>query len=251
MTDTALCLHDLHVRFGATEILRGVGFTVQTGQCHAVIGPNGAGKSTLFDVISGRTAVASGRVEFFGADITGCKPIAIQRLGLARSFQRASVFGRLSVYENLSCAVLRAQRHGYTFWRRLDRLDDVAARTEAVLAQVGLQRRRDLPAGSLAYADSRALDLGIALAGDSRVLLLDEPTAGMSSAEAAAMVELIRTLKPDKTVVIIEHDMSVVYGLADTVTVLADGKVLGTGSPRQVLRDARVVEAYPGTASAP
>jgi branched-chain amino acid transport system ATP-binding protein len=240
----ALELSDVCKRFGKLEILRGVNLTVGAGTCHAVIGPNGAGKSTLFDVICGRTRPDSGRVRLFGADISHRSPFELQRLGLARSFQRASTFARLSVFDNLRCAALDSLGHRNVLWRSLDSLDDAAARANAVLTQIGLARRSKVSAGELTYAEQRALDLGIALAGNTRLLLLDEPTAGMSRDEAASVIALIRTLKGDRTILIVEHDMEVVFGVADHVTVLTRGQVLATGDPERIYADARIQDAY-------
>jgi branched-chain amino acid transport system ATP-binding protein len=168
----------------------------------------------------------------------------LQRLGLARSFQRASTFARLSVFDNLRCAALGSLGHRHVFWRGIDSLDDAAARATDVLTQIGLAHRSGVPAGELSYAEQRALDLGIALSGNARLLLLDEPTAGMSRDEAAVVIGLIQTLKGDRTILIVEHDMEVVFGVADQVTVLMGGQVLANGDPERIRSDARVQDAY-------
>ncbi|MCL4183678.1 MAG: ATP-binding cassette domain-containing protein, partial [Burkholderiaceae bacterium] len=179
-SESALTLNGVRKRFGRTEIIRGVDLDVRRGERHAVIGPNGAGKSTLFNLISGRFAPSAGRIALNGHDITGLKPFEINRRGLSRSFQITNIFHRLSVYENIRCATLYALGYRYSFWHRLARLPDAAERTEEVLARIGLHARRDTPAGLLTYAEQRALEIGITIAGGADVILLDEPTAGMS-----------------------------------------------------------------------
>ncbi|MFO0204550.1 MAG: ABC transporter ATP-binding protein, partial [Betaproteobacteria bacterium] len=176
----ALELLDLRKSFGKTQIIRGISLAVAAGERHAVIGPNGAGKSTLFNLISGRFAPSAGRVLLNGRDITGRKPYEINRLGLSRSFQITNIFHRLTVFENLRCAVLWSLGYRYAFWRNLNRLADAEDRAEQVLARIGLKRRRKTLAGLLTYAEQRALEIGITIAGGADVVLLDEPTAGMS-----------------------------------------------------------------------
>jgi branched-chain amino acid transport system ATP-binding protein len=182
----ALALYGIEKRFGSTRILRGVDLSVQPGERHALIGPNGAGKSTLFNLIAGGTWPSAGRIDLFGAEITRLAPAAITRRGLARSFQSTSVFARLSVFDNLRCAAMLAERNRARWWRRFAGSRTVDTRAEQVLDAVGLSARRDVRAGTLSYAEQRALDLGIALAGGAHTLLLDEPTAGMNRAEGRA-----------------------------------------------------------------
>jgi branched-chain amino acid transport system ATP-binding protein len=242
----ALELVDLRKSFGRTEIIRGVTLSIARGERHALIGPNGAGKSTLFNLVSGRFPPSSGAIRLLGTDITGRKPFEINRMGLARSFQITNIFHRLSVFENLRCAVLWSLGHKYSFWRNLNKLTDAEARAEEVLQRIGLRRRRNVAAGLLTYAEQRALELGITIAGGASVILLDEPTAGMSRSETANAVELIREITHDKTLIMVEHDMSVVFGLADTISVVVYGEIIASGPPAEIRANARVKEAYLG-----
>ena len=247
MTATALQLQQLTKRFGNSEIIRGISLDVAAGERHAVIGPNGAGKSTLFNLISGRFAPTSGRVLLEGADITGKRPFEINRRGLSRSFQITNLFHRLTAYENLRCAVLWSLGYRYSFWHRLDGLDDVDQRAEEILHRIGLKRRRRTLAGLLTYAEQRALEIGITIAGGARVILLDEPTAGMSRAETASAVALIREVTEGRTLLMVEHDMSVVFGLADRISVVVYGEIIASGSPAEIRANAQVKAAYLGT----
>jgi len=246
MMAPALQLIDLRKRFGRTEIIRGVSLDIDSGERHAIIGPNGAGKSTLFNVISGRFHADSGKVLLDGREITRQRPFEINRLGLARSFQITNIFPRLSVFENLRCAVLWSLGYRYSFWRNLNRLADAEARAEELLGRIGLKRRRHLQAGLLTYAEQRALEIGITIAGGARVILLDEPTAGMSRSETARAVALIHEVTQGCTLVMVEHDMSVVFGLADRISVVVYGEVIASGRPEEIRADARVREAYLG-----
>ena len=245
----ALELHEVAKRFGRTEIIRDISLQIPRGERHAIIGPNGAGKSTLFNLISGRFKVSSGRLSLKGHDITHLKPFAINRLGLSRSFQITNLFHRLSVFENLRCSVLWSLGHRYSFWRNLNKLADAEERAESILERVGLRRRRDIAAGLLTYAEQRALEIGITIAGGADVILLDEPTAGMSRAESKRAVELIRDVTQDKTLVMVEHDMSVVFDLADRISVLVYGQVIASGTPAEIRADDAVREAYLGQAA--
>ncbi|MBM3568024.1 MAG: ABC transporter ATP-binding protein [Alphaproteobacteria bacterium] len=250
MTAPAIRLSDLRKNFGATEIIRGVDLEIRQGERHAIIGPNGAGKSTLFNLVTGRLAPTEGRIEFEGQDITAWPPYRIARLGLARSFQVTNIFPRLSVFENLRCAVLWPLRQGYAFWRMVDTPADVRERTHEVLGKIGLAARAQVPAGLLSYAEQRALEIGIAIAGGARVILLDEPTAGMNRGEAERAVALIREVSAGRTLVMVEHDMSVVFDLADRITVLVYGQVIASGPPAEIRADRAVKEAYLGEAAA-
>ena len=242
----ALELEGVTKRFGLTQIIRGVSLAIPTGERHAIIGPNGAGKSTLFNLISGRFEVTSGTIELNGRDITNRKPFQINRMGLSRSFQITNLFHRLSVFENLRCSVLWSLGHRYSFWKRLNGLVDAEQRAEEILERVGLRRRRDIAAGLLTYAEQRALEIGITIAGGADVILLDEPTAGMSRAESKRAVELIREVTHGKTLVMVEHDMSVVFGLADRISVLVYGQVIASGTPGEIRANSAVKEAYLG-----
>jgi branched-chain amino acid transport system ATP-binding protein len=246
VTPPALQLKEVRKRFGRTEIIRGVDLTIDAGERHAIIGPNGAGKSTLFNLVSGRFHADSGEILLNGVAITRRRPYEINRLGLARSFQITNIFPRLSVFENLRCALLWSLGYRYSFWRNLNRLADAQARAEELLERIGLRRRRNVQAGLLTYAEQRALEIGITIAGGAQVILLDEPTAGMSRSETAHAVSLIREVTQGKTLVMVEHDMSVVFGLADRISVVVYGEVIATGRPEEIRADARVKEAYLG-----
>ena len=245
-TVPALQLTEVRKRFGRTEIIRGVSLRIEAGERHAIIGPNGAGKSTLFNLISGRFHADSGDILLNGTAITRRRPFEISRLGLARSFQITNVFPRLSVFENLRCAVLWSLGYRYSFWHNLNRLADAEARAEELLERIGLRRRRDIEANLLTYAEQRELEIGITIAGGAQVILLDEPTAGMSRSETARATALIRDVSQDRTLLMVEHDMSVVFGLADRISVMVHGEVIATGRPEEIRADARVKEAYLG-----
>jgi branched-chain amino acid transport system ATP-binding protein len=242
----AIELRGVRKSFGATEVIRGVDLTVAAGERHAVIGPNGAGKSTLFNLASGLLAPNVGSILLKGDDVTGLPPQLINRRGLSRSFQVTNIFHRMSVWENVRCGVLWAAGQRYSFWRNVDNLPDVNARTERILADFNLLERRDVPAGVLTYAEQRALEIAITIAGGADVILLDEPTAGMSRHETDRAVELIRRISEGRTLIIVEHDMSVVFGLADRISVLVYGEIVASGTPQEIRNNARVKEAYLG-----
>ncbi|CUI02962.1 ABC transporter ATP-binding protein [Massilia antarctica] len=246
MTTAALELKDVRKSFGRSEIIRGASLTVQKGERLAVIGPNGAGKSTLFNLVSGRFDITSGDICLNGNSISGLRPFEINRLGLSRSFQISNLFEKLSVYENLRCAVLWSLGYKYSFWQRLNGLRDAHERAEQVLEQIGMQRQRKVLAGVLTYAEQRALEIGITIAGGADVILLDEPTAGMSRSESDAAVELIRKVTVGKSLVMVEHDMSVVFGLADKIAVLVYGEVIACDTPANIRSNAAVQAAYLG-----
>ena len=247
--NAAIELRGIHKSFGKTQIIRGVNLAIEKGERHAIIGPNGAGKSTLFNLISGRFPVSSGNVLLNGTDITGLKPFQINRRGLSRSFQITNIFHRLSVFENLRCSVLWSLGYKYSFWQALSGLKDANERAEEVMDGIGLTRRRDTLAGLLSYAEQRALEIGITIAGGADVILLDEPTAGMNRSETAHAVELIKKVTAGKTLVMVEHDMGVVFGLADRISVLVYGEVIATDAPAAIRSNAAVQEAYLGTAA--
>lgn len=243
----ALHLQQVRKNFGRTEIIRGVDLRVAKGERHALIGPNGAGKSTLFNLISGRFTASAGTIELNGNDITTAKPFEINRQGLSRSFQITNLFANLSVFENLRCATLYSLGYKYSFWHRLSRLRDAADRAADVLERIGLVARRDTPAALLTYAEQRALEIGVTVAGGAQVILLDEPTAGMSRSESDHAVELIKRMTEGKTLVMVEHDMDVVFGLADRISVLVYGVVIACDEPARIRGNAAVQEAYLGT----
>ena len=242
----ALECKDLRKRFGKTDIIGGIDLAIQLGERIGIIGPNGAGKSTLFNLISGRFEPDSGQILLNGCRIDGKKPFEINRLGLARSFQVSNLFPKLSVFENLRCAVLWRLGYKYTFLKFLADLDDANERVVALLDMLHLYRQRHTLAMHLSYAEQRALEVGVTIAGGASVILLDEPTAGMSQSETRRFIPLIRQATEGKTLLMVEHDMSVVFGLADKVAVLAQGELLAFDTPDAVRADARVQEAYLG-----
>ena len=250
MSALSLELRQVHKSFGRTPIINGVDLAIAKGERHAIIGPNGAGKSTLFNLISGRFPPSSGQILLDGEEITGLDAQDINRRGLARSFQITNIFPRLSVYENVRCALLWSRGYRYSFWQRVGALEDVRARADEIVGKIGLTARRDRPAGVLSYAEQRALEIGITIAGGAGVILLDEPTAGMSRSETRDAVELIRNVTQGKTLVMVEHDMGVVFGLADRISVLVYGRVLAAGTPDEIRGNAAVREAYLGTETA-
>lgn len=247
MSDFALRFIDVRKSFGRTEIINGVSLDIPRGERHAIIGPNGAGKSTLFNLVSGRFTVSSGRIELKGEDITDLDAHVINRKGLSRSFQITNIFPKLSVYENIRCGVLWSLGYRYSFWHRVGALKEVARLTEEIVERIGMSGRRDRLAGVLTYAEQRALEIGITIASGADVILLDEPTAGMSRSESDDAVELIRGVTRDKTLVMVEHDMSVVFNLADRISVLVYGEIIATGTPEQIRGNKAVQEAYLGT----
>ena len=245
-TDAVLAVEGLSKRFGRVEVLREVTLSIARGERVALIGPNGAGKSTLFNLLSGRESASAGRIWLEGRRIDGLRPHQISRLGLARSFQVSHLFPRLSVFDNLRCAMFWSQGLGYSGWRPLSRLRELNRRAEALLERLQLESRRDLAAANLSYAEQRALEIGVTVAGGAQVILLDEPTAGMSRSETERCIELIRDLSAGKTLLMVEHDMGVVFGLADRIAVLAQGELIAFGTPAEIRADVRVRQAYLG-----
>jgi branched-chain amino acid transport system ATP-binding protein len=236
--------------FGNTSVIRDVNLTVVKGERHALIGPNGAGKSTLFNLISGYMIPTVGSILLKDEIVSGLPPYQINRRGLSRSFQVSNVFANMSVWENIRCALLWATGHRYAFWKNIDNLPEVRERTAQILQDINLISRRDVPAGLLAYAEQRTLEIGITIAGGADVILLDEPTAGMSRAETERAVALIRRLTEGRTLLIVEHDMSVVFGLADRISVLVYGQIIASGTPAEIRGNPKVKEAYLGEEAA-
>jgi branched-chain amino acid transport system ATP-binding protein len=232
--------------FGRLVAVDQVDCCVHAGERKAIIGPNGAGKTTLFNLISGLLLPSAGEIRFEGRDITRLPVHRIAALGVARSFQVTRVFPRLSVYENVRVAAQAHAGQAWSLFRRADAQADVAERAHRVLDDVGLASRRHLPADVLSHGDRRLLDLAMALASDPRLLLLDEPTAGMSPAETRRTAELIPRLASGRTVILVEHDMDVVMSISTSILVLSRGAKLAEGTPEEIARDPRVQEAYLG-----
>ena len=246
----ALELKDLRKSFGKSEIIRGVNLEVRAGERVAVIGPNGAGKSTLFNLISGRFEASSGDVILHGERINGLKPYEINRKGLSRSFQITNIFPQLSVFENLRCSVLWSLGYKYTFLKFLVNLDDANAKAKELMEMINLDKKRDVLAVNLTYAEQRALEIGITIGGGASVILLDEPTAGMSRSETTRFIALIKSVTEGKTLLTVEHDMGVVFGLADRIAVVVYGEVIAFDTPDAVRANAKVQEAYLGSSVA-
>jgi branched-chain amino acid transport system ATP-binding protein len=247
MSQPILELKDLRKSFGKTEIIRGVNLAVNAGERVAIIGPNGAGKSTLFNLISGRFEPTSGDMLLKGQRINGKKPFEINRMGLSRSFQITNIFPKLSVFENLRCGVLWSLGYKYSFWKFLADLDDANERADELMEMIKLDKKRDILAINLTYAEQRALEIGITIAGGANVILLDEPTAGMSKSETSRFINLIKSVTVGKTLLTVEHDMGVVFGLADKIAVVVYGEVLAYDVPEAVRANAKVQEAYLGS----
>jgi branched-chain amino acid transport system ATP-binding protein len=244
----ALELKAIHKSFGKTQIIRGIDLAVTAGERVAIIGPNGAGKSTLFNLISGRFAPTSGEIWLGSHRIDGRQPFEINRLGLSRSFQITNIFPKLSVFENIRCAVLWSLGYKYSFLKFLADLDDANDLAEQYMERIRLDRKRDVLAMNLTYAEQRALEIGITIAGGAEVILLDEPTAGMSKSETLRFIQLIRQVTEGKTLLTVEHDMGVVFGLADKIAVVVYGEVIAFDTPDAVRSNPKVQEAYLGSA---
>ncbi len=241
-----LTVHDLCKDFKGLEVLSGVSFSVRHGSRHAVIGPNGAGKTTLFNLISGKFRPSSGRIVYKGEDISKLPPHVRNRRGISRSFQITNVFQNLSVFDNVMAGV-RCRRHlRYHLFRRPHKDPKITRETQAILEQIGLWEARGTPARELSYGQQRSLEIGMTLASEPEIILLDEPTAGMTKEETTETIKLIDRICQDRTLLIIEHDMDVVFSLSDTISVLHHGTILASGKPEEIREDHRVKEAYLG-----
>lgn len=232
--------------FKGFQVLQGIDFSVREGERHAVIGPNGAGKTTFFNVVTGTYVPKSGRIIFKGKDITRAKPFQLNRMGMGRSFQITSIFQRQTPFENIRLAILSKNRVRYNLFSRVDRMEEITDQTNEILREIKMAGDAHLPASTLSYGKQRSLELGMALATNPDLLMFDEPAAGMSRDETHAAVNLIRKLTEGKTMVIVEHDMDVVFSLADRVTVLHRGEILATGTPDEIKNNAEVKKAYLG-----
>ncbi|OFZ90266.1 MAG: ABC transporter ATP-binding protein [Betaproteobacteria bacterium RBG_16_66_20] len=246
MTEPLLETRGLRKTFGALRATDHVDFDVRAGETHAVIGPNGAGKTTFIKQLSGELRPDSGRVRFAGEDITTLSVPRRSHKGLARSFQITSIYRDFSALDNVALAVQAHAGHSFRFWRKAR--EDAALRepARAILDKVGLVARADVIAANLAHGEQRQLEIAMALATQPRLLLLDEPVAGMGTDESQRMIEFLAGLKGDKTIVLVEHDMDAVFSLADRISVLVYGRIIATGTPAEIRANAGVRAAYLG-----
>jgi len=239
-------LKDVKKQFGSTSIIRGVNLNIKKGEIHSLIGPNGAGKSTLYNLISGVYKLSSGSIKFNNKNIENLPSYEIFRLGLSRSFQITNIFPKMSVFENIRCGLLWNMNYKYSTFKILDNDQDLNEQTNQILNQISLDNYSKESAGLLSYADQRALEIGITIAGGAETILLDEPTAGMSKSETLRATNLIRNIAKDRTVLIVEHDMGVVFDLSDTISVLVYGEIICSDKPENVKNNKSVKEAYLG-----
>lgn len=244
--NSILELQGIYKDFEGLEVLFGINLAIQQGERHAIIGPNGAGKSTIFNIITGKYLPSRGKVFFKGLDVTGSSPYKLNRHGLARSFQITNIFRTMTVFQNVRNAILSRNKIRYNLFSRLDRMMNIQEQTEKVLEQIGLLDRKDVMAGLLSYGQQRALEIGLTIATEPELILLDEPTAGMSSEETREAVKLIGRVTQRKTLIIVEHDMEVVFSLADRITVIYYGEVLASGPPDEIRQNQKVKDAYLG-----
>jgi branched-chain amino acid transport system ATP-binding protein len=248
MSETLLQVENLAKRFEGIVATDHIMLNVAAGELHAIIGPNGAGKTTLIAQLGGQLTPDSGRIRFDGHDITALPMYRRSRLGLARSFQITSLFLDLSVLDNVALAVQAHAGHSFRFWRDARQEAELREPARAALERVGLNDRADLPASALSHGEHRQIELAMALVGSPRMLLLDEPMAGLGPEESARMVEMLRALKKELTILLVEHDMEAVFALADRITVLVYGRVIASGAPAVIRANAAVREAYLGEA---
>jgi branched-chain amino acid transport system ATP-binding protein len=239
-------LRGIYKDFGAVKVLLGINLDIREGERHAIIGPNGAGKSTLFNLITGKYSPTRGRIFLKGKDITGANPFKPARMGMARSFQITNIFPTMTVFENVRNAVLSMNKIRYNMFSRLSRMDGINRQTEEVLGQIGLLERKGEIAGELSYGQQRALEIGLTIATNPELILLDEPTAGMSSEETREAVKLIGRVTAGKSLIIIEHDMEVVFSLANRISVIYYGQILASGPPEEIRNDQKVKDVYLG-----
>ena len=241
-----LILKNVKKSFGSSEIIRNANLNVKKGEIHSLIGPNGAGKSTLYNLISGAYNLTSGTIEYNKKTISGLESHQIYRLGLARSFQITNIFHKLSVFENIRCSLLWSKNFGYSIFQFLDNKKLLTEKTNEILEMISLQHCAKEPAGLLSYADQRSLEIGITIAGDPETIMLDEPTAGMSKSETNRAVNLINEISKNRTLLIVEHDMGVVFDLSDTISVLVYGEIICSDKPENVKNNKEVKKAYLG-----
>jgi len=237
---------DLCKNFGALRAVNIVNLQVAEGRVHSIIGPNGAGKTTLFNLLTGFLPTTHGKVFFNGAEITNLPPHRISKMGIARSFQITSIFPDLTVHENIRIAIQSRTKSNYRFLTHFRNIEGVGERLGRVLEEVGLAQKADTVTKNLSYGERRAVDIGIALATDPNLLLLDEPTSGMSEEESSRIIGLIKEISARLTVVLIEHNIDVVLSISDLVTVMHQGEVIAEGRPEEIQKNQRVQEAYLG-----
>ena len=241
-----LHIQDIYKDFSGLKVLTGVDFKVQEKERHAIIGPNGAGKTTLFNIISGKFKPSSGAIIFQGQDISGKPPHVLNRLGLSRSFQITNVFQELSVFDNILSGVRSRYGLRYHFFKKPRQDRNICERVESIVEKVGLTDVQDQPASSLSYGQQRALEIGITLSTEPELILLDEPTAGMTREETNQAIRMIDQVTAGRTLIVIEHDMEVVFSLANTISVLHYGTILVSDTPEKIRNDQRVKDAYLG-----
>lgn len=240
-------IKNLKKDFGPTSIIRGVDLNIKKGEIHSLIGPNGAGKSTLYNLISGVYKATSGSIRFKEKNIENLPSYEIYRLGLSRSFQITNIFSQLTVFENIRCGLLWNFNYKYSLSKILDHDKDLTEKANLILEKISLIKYAKEYAGLLSYADQRALEIGITIAGGAETILLDEPTAGMSKSETERATKLINSISVNRTIIIVEHDMGVVFDLSDTISVLVYGKIICSDKPDEVRKDKGVKEAYLGS----
>ena len=233
--------------FGPAQIIKNLDLNIKKGERHAIIGPNGAGKSTLFHLISGHYTPTSGSIVLNNEEIGSLDPHDINRKGLARSFQVTNIFPKMTVAENIRCGMLWAKDYKYSIFKLVNNENELNKSTSEILEELNLNHCANIPAGLLSYADQRALEIGITIASGADTIMLDEPTAGMSNSETERAVELIKKISEKRTLLIVEHDMGVVFDLADRISVLVNGEIICTDTPKKVRTNKKVQEAYLGT----
>jgi len=241
-----LKLEDLFKDFSGLEVLFGVSLEIIKGECHAIIGPNGAGKSTLFNIITGIYKPTRGRIFFLDKDITSWPTHKIARMGLSRSFQIINTFPRMTVFENVRNAIVSRFQRRFDWTSFLNRSKEIARESDHMVTLLGLTDVRNIPASELSYGMQRKLELALTLARDPVLIMLDEPTAGLNAEETRIFVKLIKQVTEGKTLVMVEHDMEVVFNLADRITVVNYGEVLATGTPDEIRENEGVKKAYLG-----
>ena len=246
MADALLEIEDLSKRFGGVVASDAIALAVPQGELHAIIGPNGAGKTTLISQLAGEIAPDAGRIRFAGRDITSLPIFRRSQLGLARSFQITSLFLDFTVLDNVALAVQAHAGHSFRFWRDARSQSELRTPARAALARVGLAGRADVVVSNLSHGEHRQLEIAMALATTPRMLLLDEPMAGMGPDESARMVKTLRELKRELTILLIEHDMEAVFALADRITVLVYGRIIASSTPEAIRANAEVRQAYLG-----